>query len=72
MNAVTIVQELGHLALTVVQARAYIFRFGCGIDVYLPLYQESHGNLLEKYCDYKHKLDDYEWTVYMTWQLSFE
>ena len=65
-------QELGHLALAVVQAGAYIFRSGCGMALYLELYQTCRGDLLEEYRDYKHKMGSYEWTVYTTWQLSFE
>ena len=69
---VIIMQELGHFALAVVQAGMYIFRSGCGIGPYPQLYQTCRSNLLEEYCDYTHKMDGYEWTVYMTWQLSFE
>jgi len=69
---ITAVQELGHLALAVVQAGAYIFKSECGTDAYLQLYQTYRGDLLEKYRDYKHKVDNYESTVYMTWQLSFD
>ena len=65
-------QELRHLALAVVQAGTYIFRSGCGMDVYLQWYQTCCSDLLEEYCNYKHKADDYKWMVYMTWQLSFE
>ena len=50
----------------------YIFRSGCGIDDYLQLYQTCRGDLLEEYRDHKHKMDDYKWTLYTTWQLSFQ
>jgi len=66
------VQELGHLALAVIQAGAYIFRSGCDIGLYLDLYQTRRGELLEEYRNYEQKMDNYEWTVYTTWQLSFE
>jgi len=36
------------------------------------LYQTRRGILLEEYRDQIQKIDDYEWTVYTTWQLSFE
>src|SRR5882724_5411725 len=65
-------QELGHLALAVIQAGAYIFRSECDIGLYLDLYQTRRGELLEEYRYYKQKMDNYEWTVYTTWQLSFE
>jgi len=66
------VQELGHLALAVVQAAAYIFRSGCGLGPYLELYRTRRGKLLEEYRHHKQKMDDYEYTVYTTWQISFE
>ena len=72
VNTITIAQELGHLVLAVVQAGAYIFRSGCGIGVYLQLYQTCCSDLLEEYRGHKQKMDGYEWTVYTTWQLSFE
>ena len=72
VNAVTVLQQLGHLALAVVQAGAYIFRYGCGISLYLQLYQFRRGDLLEEYRGYKHKMDSYKLTVYTTWQLSFD
>ena len=52
VNAVTVLQQLGHLALTVVQAGTYIFRSGCGISIYLQLYQMRRGDLLEEYRGY--------------------
>jgi len=66
------VQELGHLALAVIQAGAYIFRSECDISLYLELYQTRRSELLEEYRNYEQKMDNYEWTVYTTWQLSFE
>jgi len=51
--AVTIVKELGHLALAVIQAGAYIFRSRCDMSVYLQLYQARRGELLEESRDYK-------------------
>ena len=69
---ITVVQELGHLALAVIQAGAYILKSECSMDVYLQLYRQCHSYLPEEYRDYTHKIDEYEWTVYTTWQLSFE
>src|SRR5882672_3643178 len=66
------IQELGHLALAVIQAGAYIFSSGCDIGLYLDLYKTRRGELLEEYRYYEQKTDDYKWTVYTTWQLSFE
>src|SRR5271154_3022805 len=67
----TIVQELGHLALAVVQAGAYITRSNCSLSRYLEMYRERRGVLLEEYQDHIQKIDDYEWTVYTTWTISF-
>ena len=65
-------QELGCLALAVVQAGAYISRFGCGLRRYLEMYRERRGELLEEYRTQVQKIDDYERTVYTTWLMSFE
>jgi hypothetical protein len=65
-------QELDYLALAVVQAGAYISRFECGLCCYLETYRECHGELLEEYRMQVQKIDDYEWTVYTTWLMSFE
>jgi len=66
------VQELGHLALAVVQAAGYIFKSECDISLYLELYQTRCGSLLEEYRHYIQKTDKYKWMVYTTWQLSFD
>ena len=67
----TIVQELGHLALAVVQAGAYILQSDCGFNRYLEMYRERRGGLLEEYYDNIQKVDDYKWTVYTSWTISF-
>src|SRR3984957_5391397 len=68
----TVEQELGYFALAVVQAGAYISRSECGLRRYLEMYQERRGELLEEYRNQVQKVDDYEWTVYTTWTMSFE
>src|SRR3984957_8106013 len=65
-------QELGYLALAVVQAGTYISRFECGLRRYLEMYRECRGELLEEYRTQVQKIDDYERTVYTTWLMSFE
>src|ERR1700722_18346302 len=65
-------QELGYLALAVVQAGAYISRFDCDLRRYLEMYRERRGTLLEEYRMQVQKIDDYERTVYTTWLMSFE
>ena len=65
-------QELGYLALAVVQAGAYISRFDCDLRRYLEMYRERRGELLEEYRTQVQKIDDYQWTVYTMWLMSFE
>ena len=55
-----------------VQAGAYLLRTSCGLDWYLEMYRERRGELLEEYRDMIEKLDDYQWTVYTTWEISFK
>jgi len=65
-------QELGYLACAVVQAGTYISRFECGLCGYLKMYQEHHSELLEEYRNQLQKINDYKWTVYTMWTMSFE
>jgi hypothetical protein len=58
--------------LAVVQAGAYISKTECGFARYLEMYRERRGGLLEEYKNQKQKVDDYEWTVYTTWTISYE
>ena len=55
-----------------VQAGAYICRSECSLDRYLELYREHRSEILEEYRDGVQKLDDYKWTVYTTWTISFK
>ncbi|KAJ7614954.1 hypothetical protein FB45DRAFT_1109314 [Roridomyces roridus] len=57
------------LAVGIVQAGAYIAKFKCLMD-YLSIYRQNKEELLRKHPD--QTLDTYEWTVYTTWQSSFE
>ena len=72
INVVNVVQELGYLALAVVQAGAYILKTECNLNRYLEMYRERRGVLLEEYRGIVQKMDDYEWTVYTTWIISFK
>ncbi|KAH8797786.1 hypothetical protein DL96DRAFT_897628 [Flagelloscypha sp. PMI_526] len=67
--AVKIVQELGCLALAITQARAYIARGLCNISEYLPLYLQNRKKLLEHKST--QRIDDYQYSVYTTWTISF-
>ncbi|KAJ6487319.1 hypothetical protein DFH09DRAFT_1054217 [Mycena vulgaris] len=63
-----IVQELSCLPLAIIQAGAYIFKFDC-LDGYLSIYRDNRAKLLSQ--PSAQSLDDYRWTVYTTWQISF-
>ena len=71
MNLLTVSQELGYLALAVVQAGAFICKSECSLDRYLELYRERRREILEEYRDSVQKMDDYKGTVYTTWTISF-
>ncbi|KAG9079511.1 hypothetical protein FS749_008462, partial [Ceratobasidium sp. UAMH 11750] len=66
-----LVKELGHFALAIVQAAAYIRVNECSIQQYHEMYEASRGSLLEEYKDHEPKVDDYELTVYATWRASY-
>ncbi|HXP49251.1 MAG TPA: tetratricopeptide repeat protein, partial [Bacteroidia bacterium] len=66
------IQDLGFLALAIIQAGAYILESQCGLERYLNMYQNCLGELLEQYKDQVQKIDGYKWTVYTTWNISFE
>ncbi|KAJ6555477.1 P-loop containing nucleoside triphosphate hydrolase protein [Mycena vulgaris] len=67
--AAEIVQELTCLPLAIIQAGAFITESGA-LNTYLELYKENRARLLTKKPAQAH--DDYEWTVYTTWQISFD
>ncbi|KAG8704733.1 hypothetical protein FRC09_003359 [Ceratobasidium sp. 395] len=64
-------QLLGYFPLAIVQAGAYIQTNMCSIQGYLDMYQTSRGQILEDYANEVQKPDDYELTVYATWQVSY-
>ncbi|KAJ6598317.1 hypothetical protein DFH09DRAFT_903429, partial [Mycena vulgaris] len=64
-----IVKTLGYLALAIVQAGAFIFKSGA-LDSYLDLYAKHRKRLLSEKPAQSH--DSYAWTVYTTWQMSFD
>ncbi|KAJ7357943.1 hypothetical protein DFH08DRAFT_801816 [Mycena albidolilacea] len=68
-RASEIVKELCYLPLAIIQAGAYISKFNC-LDQYLSLYKQDHARLLKEHPEQSH--NDYEWTVYTTWQISFK
>ncbi|KAJ7828315.1 hypothetical protein B0H13DRAFT_1656383 [Mycena leptocephala] len=67
-SASEIVEELSFLPLAIIQAGAYISKFDC-LHQYLSIYSQNHAKLLSQHSVQSH--DDYRWTVYTTWQISF-
>ncbi|KAJ7052089.1 P-loop containing nucleoside triphosphate hydrolase protein, partial [Mycena amicta] len=72
MHSVSIVKELHCFPLAIVQAGAFISKsppLQQDISKYLQLYQQNKIELLSK--KPAQSPEDYEWTVYTTWQMSF-
>ncbi|KAJ7754798.1 hypothetical protein B0H16DRAFT_1541826 [Mycena metata] len=67
-TAFDIVKVLCYLPLAIVQAGAYILRSG-SLKNYLTLYNSNQEQLLKERPTQSH--GNYAWTVYTTWQLSF-
>ena len=68
-RAASICRELGYLALAVAQAGAYIAN-SCSLDDYLHIYRDDRAQLLQRHS--AHSPDDYQWTVYTTWEMSLK
>ena len=64
-----IAHQLGYLALAISQAGAYIAQSSC-LDDYLQIYHEDRAELLCRHA--VQTTDDYEWTVYTTWETSLK
>ncbi|KAJ7112081.1 hypothetical protein C8R44DRAFT_741810 [Mycena epipterygia] len=69
MTAGRIVKVLHYLPLAIIQAGAFIAKSG-DIDGYLALYEKNRVRLLSQKPAQSH--DNYAWTVYTTWQISFD
>ncbi|KAJ7754777.1 P-loop containing nucleoside triphosphate hydrolase protein [Mycena metata] len=67
--AAEIVKSLHHLPLAIVQAGAFILK-SRNLDGYLALYMQNQARLLSEKPTQSH--DRYAWTVYTTWQMSFD
>ncbi|KAJ7081483.1 hypothetical protein C8R44DRAFT_905261, partial [Mycena epipterygia] len=59
---------LHYLPLAIIQAGAFISKSG-DLDGYLALYEQNRARLLSQKPAQSH--DNYAWTVYTTWQISF-
>ncbi|KAJ7078767.1 hypothetical protein C8R43DRAFT_351423 [Mycena crocata] len=66
--ATEIVKTLYYLPLAIIQAGAFISKSGA-LNHYLGVYIKNKAQLLSEKPIQSH--DDYRWTVYTTWQLSF-
>lgn len=66
-QARSIVEELGCLALAIVQAGRFIAETCC-LDEYLQMYKNSRADLLLQYSVQNE--EDYEWAVYTAWEMS--
>ncbi|KAJ7081522.1 hypothetical protein C8R44DRAFT_862719 [Mycena epipterygia] len=67
--AVQIVKVLHYLPLAIIQAGAFVSKSG-DLDSYLALYEQNRARLLSQKPAQSH--DNYAWTVYTTWQISFD
>ncbi|KAJ7823913.1 hypothetical protein B0H13DRAFT_341419 [Mycena leptocephala] len=67
--AAEIVKELCCLPLAIVQAGAFISQSGA-LGSYLDIYVKNQAQLLRERPAQSH--DNYAWTVYTTWQMSFD
>ncbi|KAJ7703541.1 hypothetical protein B0H17DRAFT_893298, partial [Mycena rosella] len=67
--AAEIVKVLSYLPLAIIQAGAFISKSG-NLDSYLALYATNKARLLSQKPAQSH--DNYAWTVYTTWQISFD
>ncbi|KAF7345854.1 FabD/lysophospholipase-like protein [Mycena venus] len=68
-TATHIVKALYYLPLAIIQAGAFISKSG-DLNSYLTLYKNHRYRLLSQKPTQSH--DNYAWTVYTTWQISFE
>ncbi|KAJ7144735.1 P-loop containing nucleoside triphosphate hydrolase protein, partial [Mycena crocata] len=64
-----VVKALCYLPLAIIQAGAFISKSGA-LHSYLELYSSNKARLLSEKPAQSH--DDYRWTVYTTWQISFD
>ncbi|KAJ7787058.1 hypothetical protein B0H14DRAFT_290030 [Mycena olivaceomarginata] len=67
--AMEIVKALHYLPLAIIQAGAFILN-SQNLSGYLALYAKNQAQLLSKKPAQSH--DHYAWTVYTTWQMSFD
>ncbi|KAG8706136.1 hypothetical protein FRC09_002554 [Ceratobasidium sp. 395] len=66
-----LVEVLSRFPLAIVQAGAYVQANMCTIEDYIEMYQTSRGQILDDYASEVQKADNYELSVYATWQVSY-
>ncbi|KAJ7848221.1 hypothetical protein B0H13DRAFT_1645682, partial [Mycena leptocephala] len=64
-----IVKVLHYLPLAIIQGGAFVSKSE-DLDSYLALYEKNRSRLLKQKPAQSH--DNYSWTVYTTWQISFD
>ncbi|KAJ7139189.1 P-loop containing nucleoside triphosphate hydrolase protein [Mycena epipterygia] len=69
VTSIPIVKMFYYLPLAIIQAGAFISKSG-DLGSYLALYELNRARLLSQKPTQSH--DAYAWTVYTTWQISFE
>ncbi|KAJ7061436.1 hypothetical protein C8F01DRAFT_1057929 [Mycena amicta] len=72
-HAVAVVKELYCFPLAIIQAGAFISKsppLHQDISRFIPLYQKNRAALLSE--QPAQSQDDYNWTVYTTWEMSFK
>ncbi|KAG9088051.1 hypothetical protein FRC06_002248 [Ceratobasidium sp. 370] len=65
-------QNLGYLALAIVHAGAYIWRSGSSIADYRERFLADTRAALERYSKLPGNIEEYDRTLYTTWQMSYE
>ncbi|QRV77417.1 kinesin light chain [Ceratobasidium sp. AG-Ba] len=67
-----LLEDVGYLALAVVQAGAYVFSSGCTIADYYELFLQHHKTALEQSTRLPVNTNDYKHSVYTTWHMSYK
>ncbi|QRV92221.1 kinesin light chain [Ceratobasidium sp. AG-Ba] len=70
--ATRLLEDVGYLALAVVQAGAYIFSAECTIADYYDMFLQHRKNALEQSTRLPVKTNDYKHSVYTTWHMSYK
>ncbi|QRV92254.1 kinesin light chain [Ceratobasidium sp. AG-Ba] len=71
-SAKRLLEDVGCLALAVVQAGAYIFSSSCTFAKYHDMFSQHHQTTLELSTRLPVKISDYQRSVYTTWHMSYE